>query len=93
MTKLSSFDLRSLLSADQLAIIQERDDQWIQDAITQKLAHESWLKENSAEAKAIRRMAEPNAPSDWIGLPETTEAEYHAALQRLRESGLLDVSN
>jgi len=52
-----------------------------------QLKRDAWLKENSAEAKAIRRISEPISDEDWIELPETTEEEYHAALKRLKESG------
>jgi hypothetical protein len=87
MSKLSSFDLRSLLTTEQLEAIQDRDDRWIQDAIAKKLTHEAWLKENSAEAKAIRRIAEPIADSDWIELPEPTDEEIKAGIVTLRSRG------
>ena len=56
-------------------------------AIAEKLDREAWLADNSAEAKAIRRLSDPTSKKDWIVLPETTDQEYHSSLQRLKDAG------
>ena len=61
---------------------------WISSAIAEKLERETWLKKNSAEAKAISRITNPIREEDWVMIGALDEEfDMEKIARKVKERG------
>ena len=61
---------------------------WISSAIAEKLERDAWLKQNSAEAKAISRIANPIREEDWVTIGTLDEEfDMEEIARKVKERG------
>jgi len=70
------------------AMPRDRLNEWISSAIAEKLDREVWLKENSAEARALQRIANPIREEDWVTIGSLDEEfDMEEIAKKVRERG------